>query len=80
MGGQLRLYPPVSPARSAASNHGDAPTSAPPTKHLTDVDPKPGRLCVFFAQEMEHEVLRSEGERFAITLWIWSTAKDDRGR
>lgn len=47
---------------------------------VRDVEPRPGRLCVFFAQEVEHEVLPSVGERYAITLWIWSTAKDDQGR
>ena len=45
-----------------------------------DVEPRPGRLCVFFSQEVEHQVLKSEGDRFALTLWIWDTKKDATGR
>ena len=44
------------------------------------IEPKPGRLVVFFAQEVEHEVMMSEGERFALTLWIWDRKKDRYGR
>ena len=47
---------------------------------VRDIEPQPGRLCVFYAQEIEHEVLPSLGERYAITLWIWSTERDDQGR
>ena len=38
------------------------------------------RGCVFMAQEVEHEVLPSVGERFARSpsVWIWSTTKDDK--
>lgn len=64
-GGQLR-----------ALNSG--PPDAP--REPFDVEPRPGRLCVFFAQEIEHMVLKSEGNRFALTLWIWDTKKDARGR
>ena len=39
-----------------------------------------GRLVVFFSQEIEHEVLPSEGERFAITQWVWDAKRDERGR
>ena len=45
-----------------------------------DVEPRPGRLCVFYSQEVEHQVLKSEGDRFALTLWIWDTKKDRTGR
>ena len=45
-----------------------------------DIAPVPGRAVVFMAQEVEHEVLRSQGERFALTLWIWDVKKDARGR
>ena len=41
-----------------------------------DIEPRPGRAVVFMAQEVEHEVLRSVGERFALVLWIWDTKKD----
>ena len=30
------------------------------------IEPRPGRLVAFMAQEVEHEVLPSEGERFAL--------------
>ena len=45
-----------------------------------DIDPSPGRLVVFYAQEVEHMVLPSMGERFALTLWIWDVKKDSSGR
>ena len=45
-----------------------------------EIEPRPGRLCVFYSQEVEHEVLPSEGERFAMTMWIWDTKKDASGR
>ncbi|KAL1528241.1 hypothetical protein AB1Y20_009599 [Prymnesium parvum] len=52
--------------------------------HLPDgahtIDPVPGRVVVFWAREVEHEVLRSHGERLAATLWIWGTEKDEHGR
>ena len=45
-----------------------------------DVAPRPGRLVIFFSQEVEHEVLPSEGERLAVTLWIWDQKRDRYGR
>lgn len=45
-----------------------------------DIAPVPGRLCVFYSQEVEHEVLRSVGQRRALTLWIWDVKKDEQGR
>jgi hypothetical protein len=45
-----------------------------------DIYPNPGRAVVFMAQELKHEVLASEGERLAMTLWIWQTAPDGIGR
>ena len=52
--------------------------------HLADgprtVEPLPGRVVVFWAREVEHEVLLSQGERLAATLWIWGIEKDDLGR
>ena len=45
-----------------------------------EIEPRPGRLVVFYSQEVEHEVLPSEGERLAVTQWIWSMTKDKNGR
>ena len=45
-----------------------------------DVFPHPGRVAAFFAQELRHEVLPSEGVRYAMTLWIWQRARDEAGR
>ena len=42
----------------------------------TDIAPLPGRMVCFFSQEVEHEVLESEGQRFALTVWIWDTKKE----
>lgn len=74
-GGQLRTYPPVSPARSASK--------LPPAGDVApqrDVDPIPGRLCVFFSQEVEHEVMCSDGERFVMTQWVHDVEQDELGR
>ena len=54
--------------------------SAPPEMVASNFEPRPGRLCVFFSQEVEHQVLTSQGDRFALTLWIWDTKKDATGR
>lgn len=45
-----------------------------------DVEPIPGRVVVFYSQEVEHEVLRSVGRRMALTLWIWDMKPDLKGR
>ena len=44
------------------------------------IAPLPGRLCVFYSQEIEHLVLPSVGERFALTMWLWDVRKDSQGR
>ena len=73
VGGQLKAYAPVTPAESAA---GCGAAKGPARL----IEPRPGRLCVFFSQEVEHEVLASAGDRYAMTLWIWSTERDQKGR
>jgi hypothetical protein len=45
-----------------------------------DIAPIPGRMVVFLSQEVEHEVRVSEGERAALTLWVWDVRKDRFGR
>lgn len=45
-----------------------------------DYAPRPGRLVVFFSQEVEHEVLPSQGERVALTQWLWDVKRDSLGR
>ena len=44
------------------------------------IKPIPGRLCVFYSQEIEHMVLPSVGQRYALTLWVWDVKKDASGR
>ena len=51
-----------------------------PDGSVRDVAPTPGRLCIFYSQEVEHQVLESVGERHAVTLWIWDVKKDGQGR
>jgi Rps23 Pro-64 3,4-dihydroxylase Tpa1-like proline 4-hydroxylase len=53
--------------------HSDAPETR-------DLPPLPGRLVVFYSQEVEHMVLESMGDRFALTLWVWDVKKDATGR
>ena len=55
----------------------NCPTRQPPE---WDISPEPGRLVVFYSQEIEHMVLKSVGERYALTLWIWDVKKDAQGR
>ena len=45
-----------------------------------DIYPKAGRVITFFAREVVHAVMPSVGNRFAMTLWIWSTDTDEAGR
>ena len=45
-----------------------------------DLRPVPGRVVVFFSQEIEHEVLASEGERIVLTQWVWDVKLDAMGR
>jgi hypothetical protein len=59
-------------AGGSATRDGSGASGAPGV-HACDgkmlIAPRPGRLVVFFAQEVNHEVLVSDGERFALTLW-----------
>ena len=45
-----------------------------------EIEPRPGRLVVFYSQEVEHEVLPSVGDRHALTVWVWDTKRDRHGR
>ena len=45
-----------------------------------DIYPKAGRVISFFAREVLHAVMPSVGDRYALTLWIWSTEPDESGR
>jgi tetratricopeptide (TPR) repeat protein len=45
----------------------------PNESDYVDIEPVPGRLVAFFSREIWHEVLPSEGERLALTLWIWGS-------
>mgnify|MGYP002630721698 CR=1 FL=1 len=47
---------------------------------VRDIEPIPGRVVVFYSQEVEHEVLCSLGRRLALTLWIWDVKPDLKGR
>ena len=67
-GGELRVH------GEAARALGAAPGAA------REIAPMPGRLVVFYSQEVEHEVLPSVGERAAVTLWVWSETRDECGR
>lgn len=69
-GGALRVHPSPKAGASASER----------TRPVRDVYPHPGRLCVFMSQEVQHEVRPSDGERFAMQLWVWQEARDDYGR
>ena len=73
----ILLYLSYEPAQAGHLRLHDVPPSAPAS---VDIAPIPGRMVVFFAQEVAHEVLPSEGERFAVTLWLWDLKKDQSGR
>ena len=37
---------------------------------LSDIVPAPGRLVVFFSDEIEHEVLPARRDRFSVACWL----------
>ncbi|KAJ3039806.1 Egl nine 3 [Rhizophlyctis rosea] len=59
-GGQLRIY------RSEKT-----PDTAEKEHNFEDISPLFNRLLVF-RSDMEHEVLESFGDRFAVTMWLYS--------
>lgn len=71
------LYLEHDPAVGGELRALNCPKREPPE---WDIAPVPGRLCVFYSQEVEHMVLESQGDRFALTLWIWDVKKDAQGR
>jgi Rps23 Pro-64 3,4-dihydroxylase Tpa1-like proline 4-hydroxylase len=70
------LYLQYEPRQGGELRALNCPTRTEPW----DISPLPGRLCIFYAQEIEHMVLPSVGQRFALTLWIWDVKKDSTGR
>ena len=72
----ILLYLAYSPARAGNLRVYDPR----PGGGTRDIAPTPGRLVIFYAQEVGHEVLASEGERLAVTLWLWDMKKDQHGR
>lgn len=52
----------------------------PPGGKVVDCPPLGGRLVIFLAQEVPHEVLESRKDRYCLTLWLWDVKKDDMGR
>ena len=71
------LYLDYDPSEGGELRALNCPNREPPE---WDIAPMPGRLCVFYSQEVEHMVLESQGDRFALTLWIWDVKKDAQGR
>jgi len=71
------LYLAYEPQKGGELRALNCPNRDPPE---WDIAPVPGRLCVFYAQEIEHMVLESTGHRMALTLWIWDQKKDTSGR
>ncbi|CAE8640055.1 unnamed protein product, partial [Polarella glacialis] len=60
-GGELRCY------------HAACDSGQPGTQAFTDVVPTGGSLLIFDARRIEHEVLSSSRDRFALTCWITGT-------
>lgn len=71
------LYLAYDPAEAGHLRCHDVPRGSGRNK---DIAPNPGRLVIFYAQEVQHEVLPSAGERFAMTLWLWDHNHDQHGR
>lgn len=76
-GGELRTY---AVGGGGGGTEGDTFLTEGDGGRHRDIDPNPGRLVLFMSQEVEHAVLPSVGERFALTLWIWDVKKDELGR
>ncbi|KAI8814024.1 GlcNAc-domain-containing protein [Cladochytrium replicatum] len=63
-GGSLRVYPDsIDPTRGSDTNALEG----------VDIQPRRGRMVVF-RSDLLHEVLPSFAPRFAITMWLYSTA------
>ena len=56
-------------------SHGGALRISPPSNpnDPVDVSPKAGRIAMFFADEVMHEVCPSFSDRHAITVWYYDT-------
>ena len=62
------LYLAYEPQKGGELRALNCPNRDPPE---WDIAPVPGRLCVFYAQEIEHMVLESTGHRMALTVCAW---------
>ncbi|CAK0876875.1 unnamed protein product [Prorocentrum cordatum] len=71
-GGALRLHHPEF-QRDSASPDGPSPGA-----HF-DVLPRGGTLVLFDSRRVEHQVLPTNEDRFALTLWIIGRAKPEIG-
>mmetsp|Transcript_38681 Transcript_38681/g.87948 ORF Transcript_38681/g.87948 Transcript_38681/m.87948 type:complete len:100 (-) Transcript_38681:115-414(-) len=47
---------------------------------VVEIEPVAGRIVVFMAQDVWHEVTESQKERYALTLWTWDVKRDSLGR
>jgi SM-20-related protein len=66
-GGALRLWPPTSAADSAGAA---AAAPAEEEQAFVDVAPVAGRLLLFDASAVEHEVRPSHAARWALSAWM----------
>jgi len=57
-GGELRIFDPTSGEGSQE-------------KKFTDIEPIGDRLLIFHSRVLEHEVLPTHAERFALTVWLY---------
>merc|ERR1739848_786223 len=66
--GQLRIY--HDSERSPPSERINATESDCGVETYTDVVPRGGTLVVFDSRRMEHQVIPTNNDRFALTCWI----------
>jgi len=75
-GGELRLYLPL---KKEKAKHGEKEVVVPEGKtgeaakrkaEIIDVEPTGNKVVVFLSDCVEHEVLRSNTKRAALTMWL----------
>jgi hypothetical protein len=82
-GGALRCHvgapppPPGDAAAQEATKEAAQARGGPPWRHV-DVSPRGGRIVVFDARRLLHEVLPSRRPRFAVTLWAYEPLPAER--
>ena len=72
-GGNLRLYETLGEGDGGQKEAGGETSDSLNSRFLADVQPRGGRLVLFYSKELPHEVMKVKGEksRYAFTVWFF---------